>query len=116
MRAQFHDVLPGTAIAEVYADANREYDEAEALVAGVSQNARSVLPVPGFPVAPAPVVPRAVRDGYVFANDSLEARVRRDGTLAELRVPGGPNLVRRAHRLARYVDRPRRWDAWNIDR
>ena len=116
LRAQFHDVLPGTAIAEVYADANREYDEAEALVAGVSQNARSVLPVPGFPVAPAPVVPRAVRDGYVFANDSLEARVRRDGTLAELRVPGGPNLVRRAHRLARYVDRPRRWDAWNIDR
>jgi alpha-mannosidase len=116
LRAQFHDVLPGTAIADVYADVHREYDEAEALVAGVTQNAKSVLPVPGFPLAPAPVAPRAVRDGFVFANGSLEARVRRDGTLAELRVPGSPNLVRRAHRLARYVDRPRRWDAWNVDR
>jgi alpha-mannosidase len=116
LRAQFHDVLPGTAIADVYSDAHREYDEAEALVAGVTQNARSVLPVPGFPLAPAPVAPRAVRDGYVFANGWLEARVRRDGTVVELRLPGGSNLVRRAHRLALYVDRPKRWDAWNVDR
>jgi alpha-mannosidase len=57
-----------------------------------------------------------VRDGFVFENGALAATVARDGTLVDLRVPGGPNLVRRANRLALYVDRPKRWDAWNVDR
>jgi alpha-mannosidase len=114
--AQFHDVLPGTSIAPVYVDAHRDYDEAERLVAGVAVNARSVLPVPGFAGGTASTEPRAVRDGYVFENDALVARVARDGTLRDLRVPGGENLVRCAHRPLLYTDRPRRWDAWNIDR
>jgi len=117
LRAQFHDVLPGTSIAEVYVDVHREYDDAEALVAIVEGNARSVLPVAGFAAeGPEPVVPRRVRGGAVFENERLIARVRRDGTLAELRTRAGRNLVRRAHRLALYVDRPARWDAWNVDR
>ncbi|MBD5634380.1 MAG: hypothetical protein IAI49_07860, partial [Candidatus Eremiobacteraeota bacterium] len=44
LRAQFHDVLPGTAIPEVYEDVRRDFDEAEALVSNVAANARSVLP------------------------------------------------------------------------
>ena len=116
LRAQFHDVLPGTAIPEVYADVRRDYAEAEALVGVAGANARSVLPVAARPPAGAPVVPREVRDGFVLENELLCARVRRDGTLCELRVRGGPNLVRRAHRLALYVDKPKRWDAWNVDR
>jgi alpha-mannosidase len=116
LRAQFHDVLPGTSIAPVYVDAHRDYDEAERLVAGVAVNARSVLPVPGFAGGSAPVEPRAVRDAYVFENDALVARVARDGTVRDLRVRGGQNLVRCAHRPVLYTDRPRRWDAWNIDR
>ncbi len=116
LRAQFHDVLPGTAISEVFVDVRNEYEEAEALVRTVTENARSVLPVAGFAVEPRPVPPKRSRGAVVFENASLRARVRPDGTLAELRTPGGPNLVRRAHVLALYADRPKHWDAWNVDR
>jgi alpha-mannosidase len=116
MRAQFHDVLPGTAIPAVYTDVFAQYDEADALVAHVGASARSVLPVAAKrserPLAP----PRAERGAFVFENEALVARVDRTGTIVELHVPGGPNLVRRAQRLALYADRPKRWDAWNVDR
>jgi alpha-mannosidase len=108
--------LPGTAISEVYVDARRDYETAEALVRAVEDNARSVLPVAGFVAEPRPVAPRRAGGGALFENASLIARVRRDGTLAVLRTPNGKNLVRRAHRLARYVDTPKHWDAWNVDR
>ena len=115
LRAQFHDVLPGTATRAVYADVFAEYDEADALVAHVGASARSVLPSAAAQPARPLVAPRYARDAYVFEHDRLFARLERDGTLVELRVPGGRNLVRRANRLALYRDRPKRWDAWNLD-
>ncbi len=117
LRTQFHDVLPGTSIAAVYDDVHRELDEAAALVENVARNARSVLPhAPSGPTPVAYAVPRFERAGFVLENERVRACVRRDGTLVELRMDGGPNVVRRALRLAAYVDRPRRWDAWNVDR
>ncbi|MBD5654382.1 MAG: alpha-mannosidase, partial [Candidatus Eremiobacteraeota bacterium] len=116
LRAQFHDVLPGTAVAPVYADVHREYDAAEALTTHVTASARSILPHARIARPPVAVAPSATRRGFVFESDALVATVARDGTLVELRVPGGPNLVRRANRLALYGDHPRRWDAWNVDR
>jgi alpha-mannosidase len=116
LRAQFHDVLPGTAIAAVYTDVFAQYDEADALVAHVGASARSVLPVAATRREPPLASPRAQRGAYLLENESLFARIERDGTIVELRVPGGPNLVRRAQRLALYEDRPKRWDAWNVDR
>jgi alpha-mannosidase len=116
LRAQFHDVLPGTAIPGVYADVAREFDRAQALVEHVTTSARSVLPRAGVPPPPAPTPPLARRDGFVFDTGAFVARVLRNGTLAELRVAGGPNLVRRAACFALYVDRPKRYDAWNLDR
>ncbi len=115
LRAQFHDVLPGSATRAVYEDVFAEYEEADALVAHVGASARSVLPVAASRPDPPLVAPRAERATFVFEHEALFARVRRDGTLAELRVPGGPNLVRCANRLALYRDRPKRWDAWNLD-
>jgi alpha-mannosidase len=121
-RAQFHDVLPGTAIAPVYLDVHREYDAAETLIAGVHANAASVLPTARFEPAVVPVAPlaarrsRFARETFVLENDALVARIARDGTLVELRTRNGPNVIRRAHRLALYGDRPKRWDAWNVDR
>jgi len=116
LRAQFHDVLPGSAIADVYADAQREYDEADALVAHVLASARSVLPQTK-PAAPARLAtPVQSKDGLTLRNERLVARVDRRGALVELRAPGGANLVRAGLRLAAYVDRPARWDAWNLDR
>ena len=117
LRAQFHDVLPGTAIAAVYADVHREFDVADALVANVATNARSILPhVPRGKPAPVLAAPVLERGAFRLANERLIVRVSRDGTLVELRVRGGPNLVQRALRLAAYVDKPKRWDAWNVDR
>jgi alpha-mannosidase len=116
LRAQFHDVLPGSAVAAVYADARAEYDRAEALVEHVTSSARSVLPQARVERTAALCGPRETPAGFAFGNGTLAATVARDGTLIDLRVAGGPNLVRRAARLALYVDRPRRWDAWNVDR
>ncbi|MEA2720807.1 MAG: alpha-mannosidase, partial [Candidatus Eremiobacteraeota bacterium] len=42
LRAQFHDVLPGTAIGAVYTDVHAEYDRALAIAARVSEAAASV--------------------------------------------------------------------------
>lgn len=135
LRAQFHDVLPGTAIAPVYADTFASYDEAQRLVAHVASGARSVLPTVGYRSAGAAgetvrfpsaargtgcsqlfIAPSQEGDAYAFVSEMLVARLKRDGTIVELRIPGGPNLVRAANRLALYADRPRRWDAWNLDR
>jgi alpha-mannosidase len=117
LRAQFHDVLPGSAIAEAYVRVRDDLDEAAALAAHVRASARGALPAAAPRVAqPADVSPQSDRRGHTLRNDRIFARIAHDGTLTELRLDGGRNLVRSALRLALYVDRPRRWDAWNVDR
>ena len=122
LRAQFHDVLPGSAIADAYVDVHAEYDEADGLVAHVLASARSVLPQSNSIAVPQPVVPvrapASDRHGATtfLANDRVVARVDDRGALVELRAPHAPNLVREGLLLAAYVDRPKRWDAWNLDR
>lgn len=122
LRAQFHDVLTGSAIAEVYAQVHAEYDEADSLVAHVLASARSVLPQSNAIAGPQPVAPvrelASDRRGAMtlLANDRVIARVDDRGALVELRAPHALNLVRDGLRLAAYVDRPKRWDAWNLDR
>lgn len=117
LRAQFHDVLPGSCIAAVARDAHADYDEADALIAHVAASARAVLPQARAIARPQPLGPRADGEGgFVFENARVRARFARDGTLVDVRVPGGASLVRRALRLAAYVDRPKAWDAWNVDR
>lgn len=46
---QFHDILPGTSIPEVYADAHASYDEADQLLDGVIARATGALSIPGAP-------------------------------------------------------------------
>ena len=116
LRAQFHDVLPGTAIADVFADAHADYDRADAIAARVADAARSVLPrTDVHRVPPAPVAPRRDGDAWTFENAYVRARVRDDGTIVELGAAGGPNLVAVANGIAAYVDKPSKWDAWNVD-
>lgn len=43
LRNQFHDILPGSSIREVYEDARREYSEAEKIVRGVWSRLTGVL-------------------------------------------------------------------------
>jgi alpha-mannosidase len=116
LRNQFHDVLPGTAITPVYDDAAEEYAQAEELVASVLASAQAMLPRTPAPLATAaPAAPEQLGDGFVFENGLLEAHVTADGSITQMRVPGGVNVCAQANVLATYRDKPRQWEAWNID-
>ncbi|HEV3089645.1 MAG TPA: glycoside hydrolase family 38 C-terminal domain-containing protein [Candidatus Elarobacter sp.] len=116
LRAQFHDVITGTAIGAVYTDVHAEYDRALAIAARVCEAAASVLPRSDLRiVAPPPLAPRRDDDAWAFENAYVRARVRDDGTLIELSGATGPNLVAVANGIAAYADKPAKWDAWNID-
>ena len=116
LRNQFHDVLPGTSIALVYADVAGEYIRAQELVAGVIGSAETILPRGRNSQSIAvPCEPVESSGDYLFDNGFLHARVRNDGTITELRTPDRRNLCIGANVLATYRDRPRQWEAWNID-
>jgi alpha-mannosidase len=117
LRAQFHDVITGTAIGAVYTDVHAEYDRARAIAARVSEAAASVLPRSDVRLIP-PQAIAPVRDGdaWSFANAYVRARVRDDGTIVELSGAEGPNLVALANGITAYADKPKMWDAWNVDR
>lgn len=116
LRNQFHDVLPGTSIRPVYEDVAAEYERTEELVRSIATAARGILPR-----APRHerVLERSepVRDGdeWVFDNGLLRARVNAAGSITELASTGAPNVVAQANLLAAYRDRPRKWEAWNVD-
>ncbi len=118
LRNQFHDVLAGSSIAAVYADAHAEYDRAERIVARLRAGTESILPRTRLTrPEPQPVCPEvAGTDEFGFANEYVRARVRADGTIVELAAAQGPNVVTLANGLAAYVDTPAVWDAWNLDR
>jgi alpha-mannosidase len=82
----------------------------------VRDAAISVLPRSDLRVVPPPPVePLPDDDAWVFANQYVRARVRADGTIVELAGVDGPNLVAVANGIAAYADKPRAWDAWNLD-
>ena len=114
LRNQFHDVLPGTAIAAVYDGAAREYAEALELTASVITSAESMLPRAAVP-ARRRCAPRAGGGGYVLENGFVRAVFAADGTLAELAAAGGRNVAVRCNEVTLYRDTPKQWEAWNID-
>ncbi len=117
LRTQFHDVISGTAIGAVYADARGELDRALAIVARVREAAGSVLPRSDVRLLPpSPVPPRRDGETWLLENDWIRARVRDDGIVVELGASEGPNVVALANAIVAYVDKPRAWDAWNVDR
>ncbi len=117
LRNQFHDVITGTAIAAVYADVHEDYDKAERIATRTLESAQSILPrVKLHPPAARLVVPIADGQEFDLANDYVRARVRRDGTIVDFGTAGGPNVASVINGLRAYVDRPKKWDAWNIDR
>ena len=115
LRNQFHDVLPGTSIAPVYDDVAREYAEADELVRSTRAATETLLPRGPQPRASVISAPAAAGDAFAFDNGIIRVLVKADGTIVELRTVGGPNVVTQANALARYQDRPQKWEAWNID-
>ena len=117
LRGDVHDVIGGTAIAPAYVELFEDYARCERIVDRVRDAARSVLPKGELqPDGGREIAPREDNDTYIFGNKFLFARVRRDGTVVELHRPDAPNLVTGANVLRAYVDKPKEWEAWNIDR
>ncbi|MEE2896689.1 MAG: glycoside hydrolase family 38 C-terminal domain-containing protein [Planctomycetota bacterium] len=156
---QFHDILPGSSIPEVYEDARAQYESIdrtcnEALDAALVGWGRSldasgmddpvivfnpassprggIVDVDGelLPVDPIPAVaarlvdaahlhvrPEVEVESHRMANDRIEVRFDECGRVASLRRAGGPEVAAEPmNRLRLYEDRPRRWEAWDLDR
>jgi alpha-mannosidase len=116
LRNQFHDVLPGTSITPVYEDVARDYAAAEEIVASVLSSAQAMLPRTSRAVEPAAPLAPGERDGvFIFDNGHVQAHVTPNGAIVDLRVAGGRSVCSQANVLALYRDKPRQWEAWNID-
>lgn len=172
---QFHDILPGSSIAEVYADAREQMDgvrrtatraiqrgmvwlgnrssevregtsrrmvvlnPASTAQSGVLQTEDGLLWVEAVPALGVRVVEVAQTDargvqarsandgvhaeGRTLRNAHLEATIDDAGRIAKLtHVPSGrvANLggdePQPMNQLVLYEDRPRRWEAWDVDR
>ena len=115
LRNQFHDVLPGTSITAVYADVAREYREAHEIIGRVRTATAAVLPRGRARLQPAHCAPISDGETYLFDNGLVAARLRKTGAIEDLRSAEAPNVVAQANVLALYRDRPKQWEAWNID-
>ena len=140
---QFHDILPGTSISWVYADAEAGYarvaestgqviDEALRALLGTGTATATAnagpyavdgvpaLAVTSLPTPFGPVEAQADGDGFVLENDLVRVRVDARGLIVSiLDLVAERELVpegRAAGLLQLHRDVPNRWDAWDIDR
>ncbi|MBT2552269.1 glycoside hydrolase family 38 C-terminal domain-containing protein [Arthrobacter sp. ISL-5] len=139
---QFHDILPGSAIAWVHQDAERNYAAvSKGLEAVIGQAAAAVLGegneefllnagpharngVPALAAAPAIRPVEAVRvtaqdGGFVLDNGIIRAVLDDNGLLTSLRDhAGGREAIapgQFGNHLELHRDTPNEWDAWDID-
>jgi alpha-mannosidase len=138
---QFHDILPGTSIAWVHQEAERNYADVAVNLGGLIDTAARALlgdgdataalnasPCPvggiealgsGEPPAPARRTVSAAGDGFVLENGVVLVRVDGAGLIRSLHdkvadrelVPAGSA----ANLLQLHRDTPTQWDAWDID-
>ena len=140
---QFHDILPGTSIAWVYADTEAGYarvaestgqviDDALRALLGTGTSTASAnagpyavdgvppLAVTALPTPFGPVEAQPEADGFVLENDLVRVRVDARGLIVSiLDLVAERELVpegRAAGLLQLHRDVPNRWDAWDIDR
>jgi alpha-mannosidase len=138
----FHDILPGSSIAEVHARAEADLAEVEAeagavrdrLVRGAVVNTAGVArrevvargeglavaeaPACGtgtFVAAADPASVRADGDGFVLDNGILRAELGRDGTLRSLILDGREAMAAPGNVLELYDDNPTDYEAWDLD-
>ncbi|HEV3155537.1 MAG TPA: glycoside hydrolase family 38 C-terminal domain-containing protein [Candidatus Baltobacteraceae bacterium] len=117
LRNQFHDVIPGTSIEPVYDDVSAEYAQAEDVVASVIAAAQAMLPRATRAQDQRLAAPSEHEGEIVFENASLSARLRPNGTIVELTSSGrSVQTCTQGNVLALYRDKPKEWEAWNVDR
>ncbi|MET3920179.1 glycoside hydrolase family 38 C-terminal domain-containing protein [Arthrobacter sp. UYEF20] len=139
---QFHDILPGSSIAWVHQDAERNYAAVgKALEAIITDAAGALLGtgerdfllnaapherqgVPALAVAEPvragqPVSVTEARGGYILDNGIIRAVINSDGLLASLMdYASGREAIapgQFGNLLELHRDTPNEWDAWDID-
>jgi alpha-mannosidase len=142
---QFHDILPGTAIAWVHQDAEAGYARVDSLLGGLIETALVALAgdgdsdddvplaanagplaqhgVPAMGIgpasAPAPATPRAKDGAWVLEDDRLRVVVDDRGALVSIRDLAADREVlpegTAGGVLQLLRDTPREWDAWDIN-
>jgi alpha-mannosidase len=153
LRNEFHDILPGSSIREVYEDAEAELaavsaeaeeriaEALERLAARLDGDGAGVLVVnpdvgprplrlhdpvltggtiaglEARVVAPAEPDAPVTASGRVLENELVRVELADDGTLASVldKQLGREMLGGRGNQLWAYVDKPRAWDAWDVD-
>ena len=138
---QFHDILPGSSIAWVYHEAERNYAVVEASLTTIIETSlrnlagsgdqlllanatpfteRGVAAMGGTSVDIPPAVAAEPRDGgFVLENDAMRVIVDRRGLITSIEdrragreiIPNGTV----GNLLQLHRDTPARWDAWDID-
>ncbi|GAB3533909.1 glycoside hydrolase family 38 C-terminal domain-containing protein [Arthrobacter tecti] len=142
---QFHDILPGSSIAWVHEEAERNYASVTASLESLISAALSALlgtgsasvalnagpyDVDGVPALGGAVVsgtesdgsfaPSRVGSSWVFESPSLRLTVDEDGLFTSLvsHEDGGREVLpagMRANVFQLFRDTPNQWDAWDID-
>jgi alpha-mannosidase len=140
---QFHDILPGSSIAWVHRDAERQHEQVTRRLVALIDGSMSALagtgetelvanpaPVPASDGTPAGAIAAAVPrinavttwardDGFVLENGRVRVEVDADGLLASVvDIASGREVVpsgSRAGMLQLFRDIPNRWDAWDVD-
>jgi alpha-mannosidase len=159
LRNEFHDILPGSSIREVYEDAERELGdvvagagaviearlaELEARLRGDGEDdgvlvvnpdlsarplrveledggaltgAGSVEGLEALVFTPGEPDPPATADGRVLENALVRVELAEDGSLASVYDKRAERelLAGRGNQLWAYVDKPRAWDAWDLE-
>lgn len=138
---QFHDILPGSSIAWVYQDAEREYQRIEQQLEAIITHSLETLAGPGDMVMQFNAGPQAVRgvaslaaapatppqlvapqetvEGWVLDNGVIRVTLNQQGLvvsaldLATGRESVAPGETAGLFQLHR--DTPTQWDAWDID-
>jgi len=140
---QFHDILPGSSIAWVHAEAERTYaaiaeelteviDTAQHALAGAGSETVLFNAAPhawdgvaGLGAAPrqssaaAPVTVTAGDGGFILANESLRVVVDGNGLLGSVYDKVADREViapgQHGNLLQLHPDLPNQWDAWDVD-
>lgn len=137
---QFHDILPGSAIAWVHREAERIHGEVAVpleriigeAIAALTEGGDEPLLVNSSPLAragvgglgiargaSAPPVDVIEADGqWVLSTEHVRVVVDADGAIASLTSPSGREVVppgARAATLRLHRDLPNKWDAWDLD-
>lgn len=136
---QFHDILPGSSIAWVHQDAERNYaavaselekiiaDNVQAIIgSGTHEFVANSTPHPrqgvrplaiGPATTPPPVAVSHADGDYILDNGLVRARIDARGLVVSLvdAASGREAIAGIGNHLELHRDLPNRWDAWDID-